>query len=101
MAILEPGCYVDGAWGWRGTLRVIEIAQENGFTLSDEDQARKDTFEKTAVCDLAGDLWDFIVDTSDKAEEYLNAHCAPPEHHFAWYEGEFYLWSDNAWAAVP
>lgn len=95
----ETGCLIGGHHGWRGTVEVIHIARAYGFTLEDEDQELIDRVDaNNRMMDATADeWWDAIVPMSDDAEEYLNEHIAPEGYQFGWYDGEFYLSSDEQW----
>jgi hypothetical protein len=91
----EPvaGCWIDGTWGWRGIIRVIEIAEEHGMTLTEQ--------QRSVVNDADRDgVYEEIVGLADEAEEWLNEQIAPEGWSFGWHDGELFLWSDADWETV-
>lgn len=77
------GCYIDGHWGWRGTARTLEIAEDLGYPRSEGDRAMLADEDSESYMDDA-------VFLADKAEAWLNDHTAEG---FVWYwhDGEFFL----------
>lgn len=78
----DAGCWVDGHWGWKGSSRVIQIANEFGWkgylaNLDDDDES--------------------IYDASDEAEQWMNQNVAPDGYSFGWHDGEWFLWSYEDW----
>lgn len=88
---LEPGCYVDGHWGRYGTGRVIELAVDFGW---DDEEARELLYHAPTS---PPDFDDASYDISQDAELWLNENVAPEGFSFGWYDGEFFLWSDEEW----
>ena len=90
MGYLEPGCYIDGHWGRYGTGRLIEIAVEFGW---------KDFEALALLANSPSSPPDFDDDSfaiSLDAEDYLNS-IAPEGFSFGWFEGEYFLWSQQDW----
>lgn len=92
----EPvaGCWIDGTWGWRGTPRVIEIAEAYGMTV-------EPSIKEQGIYNIVEDAdgYDQIVDLSDDAEAWLNEHVAPEGFSFGWDDGEFFLRATVDWEA--
>lgn len=79
----DAGCWVDGHWGWRGSMRVVSIAHDFGWQaytaapLDEEDE--------------------FIYEIADEAEQWMNDEVAPEGYSFGWHDGEWFLWSHQDW----
>lgn len=79
----DAGCWVDGHWGQFGSSRVIQLANEFGWTGYIIDDQPED--------------YEFIHDIADEAEEWMNNNVAPDGHSFGWFDGEWFLWSHSTW----
>lgn len=77
----DAGCWVDGHWGWKAPLRVIQIAYDFGYSGLMFDVENLD------------DMWD----AAEEAEDWLNENIAPEGYSFGWFDGEFFLWSWDEW----
>ena len=92
---VDVGCWINGTWGHYAPTRLIEIAKENGFAVTHEEQQAINAY-------VDGDDGDYEMITylSDQAEAWMNQEVAPGSHAFGWHDGEFYLWSDKDWREV-
>ena len=104
----EPGCYIDGHYGWRSIYYQIELARQSGFPVDENYKAVSEAFlEGETEILLPGppdepmsDVMQYMVEESDRAEEWLNDFEAPDGYSFGWYDGEFYLWDTASWEEV-
>lgn len=104
--VAETGCWIAGHWGWRGSLRLIEIAEGFDFDqkLTDDDrramQAVDDGDDTFVTSDgTISDPFEWVSGQgglADDAEAWLNK-IAPEGWSFGWHDGEFFLWSDEDW----
>lgn len=102
---LEPstGCWIDGHWGWKGVSRLIEIAEDYGFQLFEDDMIALLTFNQgdEEFYDMDGTLCfasDWILGQGgigDDAEAFLNQTVARPGFMFAWMNGEFFYMNED------
>lgn len=88
------GCWVDGHWGHYGVLRMIEIADEYGCPLTDDDRALMSAYDKGEQYDA-----DEFYSLADEIEGWMNAWLAPEGYSFGWSDGEFFLMSNQDWLA--
>lgn len=88
---IEPGCYVDGHWGWRGAIHLLEQFDGIAYELDDDDRALIERYG--AACDMADA--EAMVDLTDQAEEMLNnaLRLGLVAH---WHDGEFFVSDDDA-----
>lgn len=104
---LEPstGCWIDGHWGHFGVTRLIEIAQDYGYELCDDDEKAVHAF-KDWIDEFEGDCGeyhnaaDWILmqgGLGDDAEEWLNENVAREGYNFGWNDGEFFYMNHNWW----
>ncbi len=100
----STGCWIDGHWGHYGIARLIDIAQDNGFEISDLDESAVWTYrnnienfydEQTGEFHNAFE-WTLIV--SEDAEEWLNKNVARPGFMFGWSDGEFFYMDVSWWS---
>ena len=103
----NAGCWIDGHWGQYGIARMIQIASEFGFV----DSASNPPFATLDCVDIAlrhlspGSDVDWLElenmeQAADDVENWLNENIAPEGFSFGWYDGEFFLWSDESWDEV-
>lgn len=85
----DAGCWIDGHWGHYAPGRLISIALAYG--LPDPDGMFTRTVE-----DYNDNYSEFIWDVAMDAEDWLKQK-APEGYRFGWYDGEFFLWSDEQW----
>lgn len=113
----ELGCWIDGHWGQYGPDRLISIAVAQGWGPAEDSEASP--IEVALLVELAQDRLDDIgtsrttfedrlarfgrtegwyfdeqPDLADEVENWLNSIC-PEGYSFGWYDGEFYLQSDE------
>lgn len=94
------GCFIDGHWGQYAIARVVEIARDlgwddaEGIDIATRHLASAGPF---AALDISDEEHGVLVDAADDAERWLNDHVAPKGFSFGWYDGEFFLWSDESW----
>lgn len=98
--VIETGCYVDGHWGHYAGAHMIMRATEFGY--SDEQaielaQRRLNEMFPHDGPGLDDDEYEVFSDCIDDAEAWLNDHAAPEGYSFGWFDGEFYLWSNEDW----
>jgi len=97
----DIGCWIDGHWGQYGPIRQIEITDEMLGTdfmgelpkVPEEFKAENthSTYPEINMDELEEILW-----VSDRAEEALNA-ATPNGFSWGWYDGEYFLWSQETW----
>lgn len=116
----ELGCWIDGHWGQYGSDRLIQIAMAEGWQAStpqdglladiactrlDDMGTRADLSDGLIARFLAnyggtgtseGDVLGFIIELSDDCDRWLNDQL-PEGYSFGWYDGEFFLQSDEWW----
>lgn len=103
----DVGCYASSNHGEHSNARMIMSASSFGYGDDDEQQQK--------IVDLAQSHYDTMVsdapklsdadlkklsDAADSVVKWLNENVAPEGHEFGWHEGNFMLWSDDAWAEV-
>jgi hypothetical protein len=96
----DAGCYVDGHWGQYGTAHMVMRATEFGYAdaeVIDLAARHLDNMGPSDAEGLTDDEYWTLVDASDEVENWLNDNVAPQGHSFGWYEGEFYLGSEQWW----
>jgi hypothetical protein len=93
--VADAGCWVDGHWGWRGIARVVEIARDFGFTLTDDETDDLAAYDADDDAPYTPDTWATVHDTvsalADDAEQWLTDNVAPDGYCFGWDDGEFFL----------
>src|SRR4029078_3202609 len=100
---LATGCWIDGHWGHFAYTRLIEIAQDYGYEISDDDEkavnaykANDDEFD--GECGEKHNASEGILmkgGLMDELEEVLNKHVAREGFAFGWVDGElFYMNSE-------
>lgn len=99
----DAGCWIEGHWGQYGMARLIEIAGEYGYNHpSDNSDAASVLASMGPSEHEATDIeWEQVLEAADDAEAWLNENVAPEGYSFGWYDGEFYLWSDEEWEMEP
>ncbi|MFY1620061.1 hypothetical protein [Micromonospora sp. WMMD736] len=100
----DAGCWIDGHWGQYATVRLMSLAVERGWRLSDEDDAiflRLHVSAGSPSSPEASDGdWEALYEQgglADQAEAWLNDHVAPEGFVFGWHDGEFFLWPVHVW----
>jgi len=83
---LTPGCYVEGSWGWRGAIHLLEQFEGVAYQLDDDDRALIERYGE--VCDMADA--EAMVDLADLAETMLN-NALRPGLVASWRDGEFFV----------
>ena len=83
---IEPGCYVDGHWGWRGVIHQVLQFEGVVFHLSEADWSVIDRYD--SVCDMADA--EAMIALADEAEEMLN-NALRPGLIAHWHDGEFFV----------
>lgn len=90
----DAGCWLLGAHGWHNGYRVVEIAEEYGFTLSVEERIALDVYRANDTDDSGyDDSWERVNGQGglcEKATEHLES-LAPVGYHFEWDAGELCL----------
>lgn len=82
---LEPGCYVDGHWGWRGIIHQVRQFEGVAYELDDADIEIIDRFAANE-----DDAVDAMIGLSDEAEEMLR-NALVPGLTAEWHDGEFFI----------
>lgn len=88
---LEPGCYVDGHWGWRAVAQFVETFDGVLYTLDDD--------ERQIVADYLADgsgeryvednidlMMDLCYECECVANQALASHLQAD-----WHDGEFFI----------
>lgn len=106
----EPatGCWIDGHWGHYGSVRLVEIAQDYGFEISDLDDVALATYrdwskedfldEQTGEYHSSSDWILMQGGLADEAEDWLNDNVARPGFSFGWNDGEFFYMDYHWWS---
>lgn len=105
----EPatGCWIDGHWGVYGVSRLVEIAQDYGFEISDLDESALHAYkkgiqsfqdERTGEYHDASEWMLMQGGLADEAEEWLNNNVALPGFMFGWNDGEFFYMGIEWWS---
>lgn len=107
----DAGCWIDGHWGQYGQARLVEIANDLGLdhpTAEFDGSARLVEIARKHLAsmgpfnpdspDLDDDEYEYLFDSTDAVEGWLNDNIAPEGFSFGWHDGEFFLWSTETWA---
>jgi len=86
------GCWISGQWGHYGLPRMIDIAIEFGCPLTEDDYVLLSAYE-----DGEGYDPDEFYSLADEVEEWMNAWLAPSGYSFGWFEGEYFLMTNQQW----
>ena len=87
----DPGCYVEGGWGWKGSLHLIEQFAD-WDTLDDDETDTLARHEANDYDDSDRMLEDseWVTELADEVERLLNETL--PENRIAgWHDGEFFI----------
>ena len=98
----DAGCWIDGHWGQYGGARMVAIAAEYGWEDSeaiDLAQRHLAAMQPSDAPSLSDDEYIELSGALDDAEQFLNDYVAPDGYTFGWFDGEFFLWSDEDWQA--
>ena len=79
----DPGCYVQGGWGWKGSGHLIEQ-----FCVGEEELTLAHDYMNGNM-DQDGDV-DFIYDVATEVENALN-DVLPDDRIASWRDGEFFI----------
>jgi hypothetical protein len=101
ITIESVGCIVSSDEGYYMAKRIIEFAQDHGFSLCDDDAVRL-RFMYDSECDRAtrDDCTNHVLSTGgilDDAVAHLNREVAPGGTYFDVYEGDFMLQTTEWW----
>lgn len=99
----DAGCYVDGQWGQYATARMIGVAKSFGYADAESiDLAERKlaAMLPSIAPGLTDDEEESLVFCADDAEQWLNTEIAPDGYSFGWFDGEFFLQSDEWWSEV-
>ena len=97
----DAGCWVDGHWGQYGSARLVEIAEGLGYGdmyvigLAHKHLASMGPSTSDGLTD---EEYQILADADDEVTGWLNEHVAPEGYSFGWYDGEYFLWSEETWA---
>jgi hypothetical protein len=105
----EPatGCWIDDRWGHYGVARLVDIAQDYGFEISDLDESalwayrNNERFFQDEVTGEHHESSDWMLmqgGLADEAEDWLNDNIAKPGYVFGWNDGEFFLMHHTWWS---
>lgn len=101
--VRDLGCWIAGHRGIYATSSLVRKAAEWGYPLNEDDHRALDAYDAAVEEIQLGDGMvntdDWVVELCDWAEDWLNEHVAPEGHAFGWCDGEFFLWTDEEWAA--
>lgn len=84
---VDAGCWIDGHHGVYGPERLVSIAESYGY-------------ESTLLHGyelLEPEDWEAWIWESEAAAEWMNDHVAPEGFSFGWFDGEWFLWSQESW----
>lgn len=102
----DAGCWVDGHYGQYAVAIMVSVATQCGF--ADDELAliaARHLASMAAPSDSSSQLTDteaeYLFDSSDRVESWLNEHVAPAGYLFGWHDGEFFLASDDWWQETP
>jgi hypothetical protein len=87
-------CIFDGTYGWHNTYRLVDLAVEHGWGLSEDDKA--DLADYKADQGSRPESGERVHELADLAEQYLNDKLVTEGWQFGWHEGEFFL-ANTAW----
>lgn len=87
----DAGCYLDGHLGWHNHKRVIDLAQQYGFTVSDSDRELVEAYDEGREANDGDWAYDVIADLVDAATDYLQSITAEGMV-WEWDMGELSLW---------
>lgn len=98
----DAGRWIDGHWGQYATARLILIASCYGFESDSVGIAKRKiaSMGPSTSSGITEDEEEILDWESDIVESWMNENVAPPYYSFGWYDGEFFLWSDEYWAEV-
>jgi hypothetical protein len=99
---VDAGCWIDGHWGQYGVARSIEIARDFGYS----DLLIVDIAEQKLMCmqpsyyryAITDEQEELLSEAADEVVDWLNDNVAPQGFTFGWYEGEFFLQSQEWWS---
>ena len=96
----DAGCFVDEHLGQYATARMVLLAGEFGFpgkgVLAIAAKKWACIGPSTAP-ELTDREEDYLYELSDEVEQWLNENRAPEGFSFGWFDGGFFLWSDQQW----
>ena len=81
------GCIFDSHLGQYIYQEIVKMAEGIGYQSSDN-------YNPPADGEL--DEEEMVIWESERAEEWLNANIAEPNHSFGWYDGD-YFYHDGSW----
>ena len=91
---VEPGCYVEGAWGWRG---IAHLVLDQFPTLASDRELRLMSAYSRGW--TVGGLPDAAVDIADRVEARLRQRL-PEGIWCGWEDGEFFVWNEEEWEGL-
>lgn len=104
----STGCWIDGHWGHYGPARLIEIAQDYGFGITDLDEKAMESYRDWDKDDFLDEATGEYYNASewilmqgglaDEAEDWLNDNVARPGLSFGWSDGEFFYMDYHWWS---
>jgi len=94
----DAGCWIDGRQGQYATPTLVQIAQAHGWGQEVGEGTDYDLSNQwIRGKELTNTEVEKVISMADEAEVWLNENVAPEGFQFGWYEGEFFLWSDEQW----
>lgn len=103
----STGCWIDGHWGHYGPARLVEIAQDYGFEISDLDEKAMESYrdwdQENFLDEATGEYhnaseWILMQGgLADEAEDWLNENVAQPGFYMSWMDGEFFYMNNEWW----
>jgi len=87
------GVWLDGAFGWHNTYRVIDAAVARGFKLDENDSDALELYrrDETPPNGTTYDYVNIVHDLSADATEYLQSLVTEDDLYFVWDAGELSL----------
>ena len=97
----DAGCWVDGHWGQYASANVIEMAAAHGWDDAEAlglAQKHLASMGPSTSEELSDEEFSTMMAAIDEAEEWLNENVAPEGFSFGWFDGEFFLMSEEWWS---
>lgn len=86
---VNVGCVLSAPFGWHNLARMIAVATDLGYVISDDEQAIVDRYE-AGDSDPDSNDHEVVIEMMDDAEAWLNEHT-DDGYLWHWSDGEFFL----------
>ena len=100
----DAGCWVEGHWGQYALARAILKAHDWGFDqvgdLVNLAERHLDSMGPSDSPGITDDEHEYMSDSADEVEGWLNDNIAPEGYSFGWHDGEFFLWPNSEWELI-